>query len=789
MARPGRKKKAGRETSDQLAAMALQSLGSGSAKHAVDLARRARFKGASPERIDPILYFAHSRVARDLEGRGLLDEANAARERASKYRAAAQELSVSSRELVPILKCLPDKDCFATYDRFVRANHPYRDAEMELASRLALNRCFGCLSSYDQGSMFRQDAEVFGAALDPMDRGDWSRSVEMLGALSRGSAFSDWPAFCGAMAAAYRDDNRAAARLVRQISKGFPLQDALKALKTVVGPARLASSRYSLAVNRLGLARVAAARRGESLRQAIRRGRASQIAKALKEFAESVDPDAPLDMRIELARALQLPTLDEFADRSSDDEMTLDVLERVVPTERLEMEDLRAEVQTLASKQTRSCPTIPVALFLSELDSALPDPEARRLAKSRILFQVARRVKEYFYWDFMPYEAGAICGMLGDEEEVSAQRYERNPPSAAADLLRACVAEDPLNKEAHKLLISILHREGRGSMAEIVAAHEDYATAMPEDPEPWIGLAELRLSNLAYRKAEAALAKARAYGSQDERVADLQALTSVVAAQRNFRAGRYLRAIQDIESAGRFGSRRSEGVVRAWTALLRYAHPAGGDLCASFGEALESVTPGVRAQALCVGLDALNSQANKFRVRHKDRQEIEGMLDEAVTALCRENPQDLPRILEPLPDAFSSVGNVDAVPELLGDRWGEVLQATPDRAVFKVFPRAIESNAWRALRKEVSRRLPMSREKTRQRILLLYMATARFLLREDHTWERFQRLKGSIPTSEQPPIRKAAERIADAARRCFADLLAEALERFEFDETDTGLFF
>ena len=326
-------------------------------------------------------------------------------------------------------------------------------------------------------------------------------------------------------------------------------------------------------------------------------------------------------------------------------------------------------------------------------------------------------------------------------------------------------------------------------MAEVIAAHEQYAAAMPEDPEPWIGLAELRLTNLAYRKAETALAKARAYAGQDERVADLQALTSVMAAQRNFKSGRHLRAKEDIESAGQFASRRSEPVVKAWTALLQYAQPAGGTLRASFGETLESSGPVVRVHALCVGLDALDSRTHKFRSKPAAKQQIEGMLDEAVTALCRENPQDLPRLLEPLPDVFSSVGNVDAVPELLGNRWGSVLRAIPDRAMFKVFPLAIEFGACLALRKELARRLPLSRDRTRQRILLLYMATVSYLLGEDRTLKRFNRLKDSIPSEELAPVRKAAERVAAATRACFATRLAEALERFDFDDIETGLFF
>ncbi len=789
MAKAVRRRKVGRETPERLAEMALRSLGSGSAKQALDLLRRARFKGAQPERIDPILYFAHTAVARDLQTRGLLDEANASSAQASKYREAARQLSISSRELVPVLKCLPDGECFATYNRFVRANQPYREAEVELAKRLVRSRCFACLSDYDQGSKFRQDAEIFGAALDPMDRGDWSRGLEMLEALSDGSAFRDWPIFCGAMAAASRGDNREAARLVRLIAKGFLLQDALKALKTIAGPGRPGSSTsYSVAASRLGLNGVAAAKRGESLRQAIDRGRASQVARALKEFAESIDPDAPLEMRIELARALQLETLEEFADSPLSD-MCVEVLERVVPGDRLGTEGLRAAVQTLGSKECQFCPTAQVAEFLNQLDSAMPDPEARRVAKARILFELARQVKRYFSWDLMPFEAYVYCNIVGDTEEDAVRRYEADPPSAAADMLRASVAEDPSNKDAHKLLISILRGMGRGSMAEVIAAHEQYAAAMPEDPEPWIGLAELRLTNLAYRKAETALAKARAYAGQDERVADLQALTSVMAAQRNFKGGRHLRAREDIESAGQFASRRSEPLVKAWTALLQYAQPAGGNLRASFGEALESSGPFVRVHALCVGLDALDSRTHKFPSRSQAKQRVEGMLDEAVTALCRDHPQQLPRLLEPLPNVFSSVGSVDAVPELLGSRWSEVLRAIPDRAMFRVFDLAMEFKEWRALRKELAWRLALSRDRTKQRILLLYMATARYLLGDDRTWERFQRLKDSIPSAELAPVRKAAERVAAATRACYATQLAEALERFEFDDIDTRLFF
>ena len=126
----------------------------------------------------------------------------------------------------------------------------------------------------------------------------------------------------------------------------------------------------------------------------------------------------------------------------------------------------------------------------------------------------------------------------------------------------------------------------------------------------------------------------------------------------------------------------------------------------------------------------------------------------------------------------------DAVIGNLSDHWSPMLSAVLDAAMFKDFLAAVEWRQWPVLRRELVRRLPRARKPAQSRILLLYLATVRYLLYADNGGGRFQKLKASIPREEIEPVRLAAERLADAVRNGFVRQLALALRNFEFDALD-----
>ena len=787
MARPFRRRKRASETPHQLLSYAVQRIGAGDGKRALKLLKRAQFKGASPKRTAPLLYLAYAIRADDLEARGMADQARAARENASRHAAAFASMVPTAGELVPLLRSLADKGSFELYARYLRSNPPHREAETVLADRVVLERCWEHLSVLDAGSRLRRDAATVASAVGTLDRGDWGGGRRLLQSLAKDSAFRAWLAFCDAMDAFVRGDARELRRAVRALPPNFPLRSSVKALrigtKAIAGRAAAASAPVA---GLFGLGRFAVPQRVQALRASIRTDSPPRIAKAIASFVAVIDPLDSAETKVQVALALALAAFENEIGY----ETYVDVLRRVGPARRLDLRVQRSLLQAFGGRSPQVQGTDEIARLLADIHLLYPEPTVQEVARSRILYKLAHAVSVVPAWEIDFEEFDGLAMIAGDTSYGTLQRYEKDPLAAAADLLRMSVRADPSNMDAHKRLVAVLRDSVSAKRSELVAAYEAYAQAVPEDPNPWIALAELRLSHNAYRKAESALKTASRYAGRDERVLDLLALSSVSAARRNIRNGRLGLAERDLVAAESRMGPKVEPLVRAWKGLLIFAKHKRPHLRSACEEAVASCPPIVRAEALCLVLAACNASQGRLAIPTRQQRPLWKMAGAAVGAVCSECPDELPRLVEPLPPAFECVTSSTAVVACLSAHWVQILRAVPDAVMFRVFLVAVEYRQWATLRLELLRRLPRARKGAQGRILLLYLATVRYLLGEDSGGARFHRLKASIPDAQREPVRLAADKLANALRFCFVPQLSIALREFNFAILDEprGLF-
>ncbi len=781
MGRKARKKKA-KQSVGELLNLALRRISAGDGKQALDLLKRARFKGATEEQTGTLFHKAYRLRAKALDNLGLDQQARAARKHAAKYRGAPSEVPPTPSTLLTLMKPLSDKERFALYGQYLRSNQPHFEAELELADSLVLKQCWEHLELLGASSQFRLDAQAFASALPQLDRGDWNGGCRLLGRVGRKSGFRDWKTFSVAMAAHVRGDPAVAAATLKRLRPAFPLRNSKKALSAAVRPRSKVPSGISprlAQLFQLGQERLSS--RVRALRAALATEDDWRIARAVTSLGGVAWPAAPQEMGLEIALSLQLAAGDGVI--SYDDYLA--VLECCGAHSQIELRLERAAVRMIGRMGAGLLLVDDVELYLQRLPQEFAGKEERRIARSRILYRLGRKIRSVPDWSVDPEDFEAIGRMTG--------RPASPPPSvwpAAIALYEASVRVDPSNTDAHKSLIKLLRKSINVRRSRIVAACEAYAKAVPDEPEPWLALAEFRLSHNAYRKAQEALNQARKHGGNDERVLDLLAVTSVFAAHQNIRRGHLDAAGRDIRAAEDLSRPQTAGLVAAWSVLLHLARQKRRNWKSACGEQIDSGSPAVRAQALCLVLGAGESKSVKLAIKRVDRRRLRKMISNSVDAVCRECPQRLPALVSDLPVAFECLAPRDSVVSRLKSHWPKVLGAVPDSGMFRVFLAAFQQGAWKGLRKELPRRLPRARSREQSQVLLLYLATVRFLLREDRDGRRFQKLKDSVPAGSRSALRDAAERLADAIGAAFVPDLVAALHAFEFDHLDqaAGLF-
>lgn len=788
MGRPNRKQKGGPQTKEELIRHAGLRLQAGNAKAALDSLRLAQFRGVPPEHLDQLFHRAYLARARELEARGLSKEAAAARQNAAMHGSSTLDLEPTRDDLLAYLHTQPAESRIASYAQYLQSNNaPCPDAEVLLADHLVLTRCWEQLDGFPEACQFRDDANVMAAASEPLDCGNWEAGLRILEQLPAQSGFRHWKVFCSAMAAHVRADRSALASAVKALPPEFPLRSATKALRASARSTEAASASTRKGMERLlGIGRLSIPKRAEAVRRALEGSRAERMARAIRDFSEAVDPHSPSVTMLRLIRILHSAVDAEQLDEDD----YWDTFFRAVPKRQSPGVEILVHCQSLFKKSGSLDDLAEIADMFPAIRQAFPDEADSRIARARIFGRLAEVAKSEGHFGLTYDDADDLCQILGDVNFESAERYARSGLLAAIDLMRMSVREDPSNAAAHKRLIVMLRSGWELRTSELISAYEHYAEAIPEDPEPWISLAELRLGSNAYRKAEAALEKARSYTGQDDRVIDLMAAASLLATKQNLQRGRLALALRDLSNAEAVVSPRTEAVVLAWKVIASVAQATESSPLAACERLLDSATPPTRAKAACIVANALPSKGGFVRLPPKGKQRLQNMFREAVRETCRTSAADLAGLVEPMPVAFTGVTDPKVVPQDLGDLWDCVLRAVPDGDALRVFPSAVEFGALEELRREIARRLARTEDRTYRHILLLYSATLRYLMGEDRGASRFRKLAESIPEQELAPVRAAAEQLSIPVAMRFVPLLALALVQFDFEVLDEqwGLF-
>lgn len=793
MARSSRKRKGRPETADGLLEQALRHVNAGHGKQALDLLRRAQFKGAPADRTSPLMYRASLIRAGELQARGFHQEAAVLRESAKKYEESFESVQLSAAQLLPWLRGLEDEPSFEAYAEYLADGDPHPEAEIHLADRLVLHRCVDALAKLEADSPFRRDGATMVAALDSMDAGDWQSARETLRPISRTSAFRDWRVFCSAMDAHARSDWNEVGTSLDRLRDDFPLADTVKALRLMSQGSQAAlRAATGPAADLLGASQARLRYLGLALRNAIKGEEPKRVAKALSDFARAADPLNPAEMQFDLLCALDIACDDQSLDMFDE----LEVLDQLTRGGDDELVITRRAVGDLATEPIDMIEPLKVADYLRRIYREFPDPDMRKIARGRVLHRLALAVRKIHSDDLLVGDDDGLAQIL--EVESIDDLITDSPLSrwgflwgsdmdpVAAELLRASIRENPSQREAHEHLVDLTENAYGIKPSERVSARENYANAFPEDPEPWIGLAELRLRTNAYRKAEAALERAAKFAGDDERIVDLRAVSALAAAQANLINERLPLAGRDLAEAESRASAALMPVVLAWKVWLNAAGRADRELPDVFAQVLGSRPATLRLHALALCLEACADKSARIARKRSAYKSLRGLLDDAVAAAVREGPQELLSVVSRLPPAYGCVAMPLAVATELRDHWSQILGAMPGSQFFDAVCVALEVHAAPAVRHEVLGRLRRTKSVQQRRILLLCLATARYLLREDDDSRRFRSLQASIPADEVQPVCAAAGQLGKALENPFPTTLSSALRSFKFGMLDEG---
>ena len=760
MARKKRKKRRGlpKLAVNRLHSEIGRSLASGNTKHALQLLRRAQFRGASRESLGPQWVRAYLLRASELEGRGLHAEAQAARGKAAEF--GGDNLDPDPEDIAQHVRLLPDDQAFSMYAKHQAKHAANPDAEVILAERLILNRRWDLVGQMDEGCRFRREAAVVESAAEVLDGGEWERGEKLLEPLGDGSAFRHWSAFVTAMAAHLRDAPEAIGPALDQVPREFPLKASVKLLRATAKKRRHRFPKSMQSTARLlGLERTGPAAEASRIRKAFRNGNVSQLVRGIRSLAAEADPVDPKRTVQHLVTALT-------ADEKYQDFDRIPSPVDLVEIAGLAGKHMQGELLTAVQGMTY-LPLVPVQVeliqaFLQRIKWFSPDRLSQQVAKGRILRELGAQVSRLDFWELTEELREEFEYLLGDAARVDP--WSASQTDLAAELYRASVNAHPGDAEAHRELISTLHRSYAAPRKDLVEAYENFAEAVPGDPAPWIALAELHIGRGAYRMAETALAKCREIAGNDSQVIELQVVSWLVAVMRNTKAGRLHLAERDLDSAKGAATVTTEPLVLASAMLLRFVQEGRKPSRSVCTEALQSAPLVVRAKAMCclpsmcdrAGLD---TSGTGFLV-------VDDLIREYVLDVCEQAPRELHLLVEPAPGAFRGIVSHHYLGSSLGDVWTEILGAVPDATMFSVFRAAVECEAWEPLRSELSRRLARTRDRTRSRILMIHLSAARFFHGTGQSGlDGLRRVSASIPEQEARQVRASARLLAKAVRR------------------------
>ena len=520
----------------RLLEQARESLAGGDGRTALELIRLARDRDQNLAGLPLLSFCACTARARQLAAKGMDTEAAALRARAVRHRASISMATLGEDDWVLYVGSADGADALAAYADHVASEPALPRVERVLADALVVQRCWEGLDAFAASHPLRRDGEKIRASAGAMDAGDWARAAGLLRDVPRRSPFAPWRLFSKAMACFDAGDDDGLRRALDHLPPDFALARTVAECRRLIaggGPDDGDAGGGSGALVELGSDRARVAALAREVRRTLRKGNVRALGTAIEKLADAVYPEDPREARIDL---LEVAALAAVRDALPVPALT-GLAERLVPPDRFHR--VLARIFLLGQEVTPELwsPTPAVAL-LQELTAEFTGPRDRDLARACILESLARTGRSAIDPETLPpRQLALVASLLG--------RPIDNPATIFGDLMTASLEVDPDNRDGYLFLLDLLREQG-AAKARRIRVLLDMVERFPDDPGPWLELAGLHYSRNAYRRAERALAAARARAPHDERMLDLQAVGFLKSADQSRNKGRLALAAQDL---------------------------------------------------------------------------------------------------------------------------------------------------------------------------------------------------------------------------------------------------
>ena len=637
--------------------------------------------------------------------------------------------------------------------------------EQVLVDRLVVQRCWKGLDVFDESHPLRRDAVEVRPGLEAMDAGDWARAASLLRGVPRRSPFAAWRLFCKAMVCFGAGDEDGLRRTLELLPADFALPRKVAECRRLIARGGGGDGRDQASPEPVGERGSATALAGE-LKRALQNGNARAVGTLIERLADALYPEEPGQARIDLLQIVGLAAARDLFPVAAFEALA----RRLLPAERMSGVLARIFLQGQQVSPELWNPT-PAAILLDALPGEFPRAEDQALARACVLEALARTGRAAVLPEFLPPDQDARAGQ-------GAGPPHRGP---GAGLRRADDGESRgRSRQPRGLPLSARSaaRETAGKR-RLQRVLEDMAHRFPDDPTPWLELVGLQHSRNAYRQAESALAEARRRAPHDDRLLDLQAVDFVKSADQSRNKGRFAVATRDLQRAADLG-REAVGLVLPSKWLVLEIVTTGTDAAATAARRLQGLPPGEQLRTLVLVLRDLHRNSHVRNVRPDMLDAVWRLLADRVSLAGECAPDEIVRLLEPLPVELGILYDDRLVATSLAGWWPELLERVDEERLPTVLDILLECSGWDQVRAEIERRLRGVRKPRRDPLLLFYLAVVRYEEGSDHDSRRFRDVLQGADIATRERLRTAAARLACHTQ----DPLRRALLTFDFEALD-----
>jgi hypothetical protein len=409
-----------------------------------------------------------------------------------------------------------------------------------------------------------------------------------------------------------------------------------------------------------------------------------------------------------------------------------------------------------------------VTTYLSALAADFPDAEAQSLAKAHVLEHVARAIDA----QHKPVQ------LLWTPEARNALAPHLDPMSANHEgwlvgVAAASVRSDPAGLERARFLMRLLRERPVPLTPTLEATLKAVGDACPHEPGPWLALAHLFYGKRAYRRAEAAIARAAQVAPYDNTVLALQAGSHVVSALQSAKRRRHALAAEQLQAAKAL-ARPEVAELLHWGELNCRLLSEPDNLPA----ALAPLSSWPRWQRLRL----LTLVRRTHPPPAATRRGFLGALAEAEAEVSSYTAEEIQNLLAPANQDVADLYTNRPAAAYFMPLWERLLERTDDLHLLDVYDLILSSHAgFEAVAEDVRRRLRRGLAANLRLELRLYALALPGLSAEPTNVEALQSLVKDASPAETERLRSAAVRLAKWADEPWAS----ALRTLDFD----GLYY